>query len=165
MQQDMLETIIKRTAKETIAEIRKADNKERRSKVFHNTKILMENYSRIKESVDSGISSLKDLENEKMNIDIDEDMDELFVESIRRGKVRSAVIIAHIDRCLEMLKVEQDKKGIPEKYRALKMHYIDGMDYQELSGKLNCSERTARRWANEMLGQLGVYLFGADALV
>lgn len=112
VQQDTIETIIKKTTRETIYEIRKEDSRQKKSRIFHNTKMLMENYIRIRDSVENGISSLKDMEQGiDFALDFDEKLDELFVDSIRRGKVRSTVMLAHIDRCMGLLKKEQEKRG------------------------------------------------------
>ena len=135
-----------------------------RAKIFRNTKYLMENYERIKDSVEQGVSSVKDLEKQVYNIDFDGGLDEIFVESIRRGKVRSTVMLAHIDKCLALLEQDQNRKNTPEKYLAFRYFYLDGMSYESIAEVYGYSERTARRWINELIRILGIYLYGVDGL-
>ena len=91
-------------------------------------------------------------------------LDELFIDSIRKGKFRSAIMLSHIDRCLQLLKAEEEGKNTPEKYYAFSYMYLDGMSYESIAEVYGYNERTARRWVNELIDILGIYLFGVDAL-
>lgn len=164
MNQETATQIAKQAAQEAVKELKASIDREHRAKIFQNTKYLMENYSRIKDSVEQGVSSARELEPDTYNIDFEGELDEIFVESIRRGKVRSVVMLAHIDKCLVLLQRDQERKNTPEKYLAFKYFYLDGMSYESIAEVYGYNERTARRWINEMIRILGVYLYGIDGL-
>ncbi len=72
--------------------------------------------------------------------------------------------MAHIEKCLALLEIDQKKKGTPEKYKVFYGHYVNVDSYEELSSTYDCDERTARRWVTELEGLISVYLFGIDGL-
>lgn len=74
-------------------------------------------------------------------------------------------MIAHIDKCLGLLEEEQNRKGSPEKYKAFRYFYLEGMSPEDIAEKLNCADRTVWRWVSELTSILSIYLFGADAII
>ena len=91
--------------------------------------------------------------------------EDIFINSILKSKLRSVVMIGHIDKCLKLLEDEECRKNTHEKYLAFKYFYLDGMTYESIAEIYGYGERTARRWITELTGILSVYLFGADALM
>lgn len=163
MNKETAEQLAKTVALETVREYEKSQKKNRRVKVFRNAKKLMENYNRICQSVQEGVSELSD-------VDDGEDLEELsaediYINSIIKSKLRSIVMIAHIDKCLGLLEAEEYEKNTPEKYLAFKYFYLDRMTYDSIAEVYGYGERTARRWITELTNILSVYLFGADAIV
>lgn len=163
MNKETAEQLAKTAAMEAVREFEKSQKKSRKVKVFQNAKKLMENYNRICKSVQEGVSELSD-------VDGGEDLEELsaediYINSIIKSKLRSIVMIAHIDKCLGLLEAEEYQKNTPEKYLAFKYFYLDGMTYDSIAEVYGYGERTARRWITELTTILSIYLFGADAIV
>lgn len=156
------EEVAKMAAKEAVSEFAKAQEREARQRVFQNTKLLMENYNSIKAHVEDGIADTTDLEEDINTSGVDPD--ELFIYSIKRSKLRSLVMLSHIDKCLELLEREERGRNTPEKFLAYQYFYIDGMSYESIAEVYGYCERTTRRWITELNKLMGVYLFGADAL-
>ncbi|APM39410.1 hypothetical protein [Clostridium kluyveri] len=170
--------IIEQATKTAIEEFDKAHKKEAKKYVFHNTKLLMENYNSLKEHAKKAISNLKDakeiLSSDKSFDDIEEenleeiygmvDYDELYIKSIERSKFRTLTMITHIDVSLELLKKKTYENEKSNEYQAFIDHYIGGKTYQELEDKFHTVERTLRRWMNNMCRELGIFLFGVDAV-
>ena len=162
-QTEALEEVARLTAKEALMEHEKQLRREKRIKVFQNTKKLMENYNRICQSVAEGVAELSDMDNgDELEEFTEED---IFINSILKGKLRSIVMIGHIDKCLKLLEDEECRKNTHEKYLAFKYFYLDGMTYESIAEIYGYGERTARRWITELTGILSVYLFGSDALM
>ena len=162
-QTEALEEVARLAAKEALKEHEKQLRREKRIKVFQNTKKLMENYNRICQSVEEGVAELSDMDNgDELEEFTEED---IFINSILKSKLRSIVMIGHIDKCLKLLEDEECRKNTHEKYLAFKYRYFDGMEPDEIGELLNCSDRTARRWVTELTGILSIYLFGADAIM
>jgi hypothetical protein len=153
----------KESAKEAIKEFDKEKRQEQRKKVFQNTKLLLSHYNDLKQHVENAIDDVRQLETDLIDLG-DIERDELYILSIKRSKSKTLIMIAHIDMAMEVLKQKQIKLCSLEKYDALKYFYINLLDYEEIAAKLNCNERTARRWMNEMIEELSVYIFGVDAL-
>lgn len=160
-----IEEIINKAAKTAINEYNKERKQEEKKNVFHNTKLLLKNYNNLKEHIENAIDDVKQLETDLIDDIIDNtNKDELYILSIKRSKSKTLIMIAHIDAALEMLKNKQHKICADEKYKALEMFYINEMTYEEISNELNCTERTARRWINEMIDELSIYLFGIEGV-
>ena len=158
-QTEALEEVARLAAREALKEHEKQLRREKRIKVFQNTKKLMENYNRICQSV----AELSDMDNgDELEEFTEED---IFINSIIKSKLRSIVMIGHIDKCLKLLEDEECRKNTHEKYLAFKYFYLDGMTYESIAEIYGYGERTARRWITELTGILSVYLFGADALM
>lgn len=163
MEKEAAELLVRTAALEAVKEFEKSQKKNRKVKVFQNAKKLMENYNRICQSVQEGVSELSD-------VDDGEDLEELsaediYINSIIKSKLRSIVMIAHIDKCLKLLEEEEYRKETPEKYLAFKYFYLDGMTYESIAEVYGYAERTARRWISELTDILSIYLFGADAIM
>lgn len=164
MEPTSVEEIAKAAAKEAVAEIKREERKNRKVKIFQNTKVLMENYNRMVKNVEEGVSDLSDLTDDPIE-GLEDDNENVFIQSIVKSKLRSLVMLAHVDRCLKLLEREEYEKNTPEKYMAFKYYYMDGMTFEDISEVLGCTDRTCRRWVTELTQILGVYLFGVDALL
>lgn len=156
------EEVAKMAAKEAVEEFYKQMNREVKTKTFQNTKFLMESYKEIKEHVEKGIADVHDMEREFSESGVDED--ELFIYSIKKSKMRSMIMIAHIEKCLELLRRSLESKGREDKYIAYKCFYIDGLTYEQIEEQEGYNERTVRRWITELNQIMGTYLFGVDVL-
>lgn len=159
--------MIKRAAMEAIREFKKSEMKNKRVRMFQNTKKLMENYNRICQSVQEGISDLAEVEADVNISEIAEGIseDDIFINSIVKSKLRSVVMLAHVDKCLKLLEAEEYRKNTPEKYLAFSYFYLDGFTYDSIAEIYGYGERTARRWITELTNVLSIYLFGADAIM
>ncbi|WP_132381349.1 helix-turn-helix domain-containing protein [Muricomes intestini] len=157
------EQLVRAAALDAVREFEKEQKKNKRVHVFQNAKKLMENYNRICQSVREGVSEISDMDN---SIELEEFTEEdIYINSILKSKLRSIVMIAHIDKCLKLLEEEEYQKGTPEKYLAFKYFYLDEMTYENVEKVYGYGERTVRRWVTELTGILGVYLFGSDAIM
>ena len=162
-QTEALEEVARPAAREVLKEHERQARREKKVKVFQNTKKLMENYNRICQSVEEGVAELSDMDNgEELEEFTEED---IFINSILKSKLRSIVMIGHIDKCLKLLEDEEIRKNTHEKYLAFKYFYLDGMTYESIAEVYGYGERTARRWITELTGILSIYLFGADAVM
>ncbi len=158
-QNKALEEVAIRAARKALKE----QESKKRTRNYQNTKKLMENYNRICQSVEEGISDLSEMDNaDELGEFTEEDV---FINSILKSKLRSIIMIAHIDKCLKLLEVEEYRKNTPEKYLAFKYYYLDGMKQDSIVEVLGATDRTMRRWITELTNILSVYLFGADAVL
>lgn len=163
MNQSKTEEIVKLAALEAVKEYGKAIQRNKRVKIFQNTRKLMENYKRICQSVEEGVAELTDMDNSEELEEFAEG--DILIDSILKSKLRSIIMIAHIDKCLRLLEDEEYRKNTHEKYLAFTYFYLDGMTHENIAEVLNCTDRTARRWVTELTEILSVYLFGADAIM
>jgi hypothetical protein len=163
-----IDETIKKAAKEAIREFDKEKKDEYRRKVFHNTKLLLSHYNDLKAHINNAIddiNKLKEHELEKSEfIDMGKSTDELYILSIKRSKMKTLIMVAHIDTAMASLKSKQYKLCSGEKYKALELHYIEESTFEQIAEYLNCSVITARRWINEMINELSINLFGIDGM-
>nr|WP_288825521.1 helix-turn-helix domain-containing protein [uncultured Clostridium sp.] len=163
MNKETAEQLAKTAAMEAVREFEKSQKKSRKVKVFQNAKKLMENYNRICKSVQEGVSELSDVDDGEVLEELS--AEDIYINSIIKSKLRSIVMIAHIDKCLGLLEEEMNQKDWPERYDAFKHFYLDEMTYEQMAEEYGYAERTARRWISDCTIILSVYLFGSDAIV
>jgi Zn-dependent metalloprotease len=81
-------------------------------------------------------------------------------------------MIRQIESAMELLKKDMKNKNETEKAAVIEKLYMDrskkeykyNQRVKVVAEELNCSESSVRRWANEMLTELSVKLFGVDGL-
>lgn len=152
---------VAKTVRKVLLDAENEKKKQERQKVLHNTRMLMENYREMRRHLENAISEVEELETEEFLI---LKTGESHLESVRRSKLCTAMMIANIDRAMEELKAEQEEKGASYKYEAVRMHYIDGISFEDIAESLNCGKNTPSRWTKEMIRRISVKLFGIDGI-
>ena len=155
-------TDINKLVKEAIKEFQIENQKREKKQVYHNTKLLLRHYKDLQEHMVSAVDSINEMEADLDTTNLDED--DLYILSIKQSKVKTMIMLAHIDVSLEKLKQKQIKLGAIEKYQALEMFYFQGKTYEQIQEELHCGLGTPGRWVNHMVNQLSIYLFGIDGL-
>lgn len=153
-----MDEVIKRALKE----FKEEEREEKRKKILHNTKLLLKNFNSLKVHSDKAIYSLNDIQIEELEEYSDDD--KAYIMSIRRSRLRTLIMVSHIEMAMEELKAKKLKDGTYEQYRVLKMYYIEGKTYDEIRSELNCGQNTPLRWINSALDDLSILLFGLDGL-
>lgn len=164
MNNENIDEIIEKATKKAIKEFNKERIQDSKDKIFHNTKLLLENYNELKEHVNNAIDDAGKLKEEYlMELDTSQ-KDEIYILSIKRSKSKTLIMIAHIDMAMNILKKKQKKLGTIEKYNVLEMFYFQKVTYDDIVKKINCGINTPRRWINEMIKELGILLFGVEGI-
>ena len=170
--------IAKSAALEALKIYKKEEKDKTRKAAFHNTGLLLENFLGFIEHYENIRYKASDIQDELDPIEYDMVAnDDIIIYSIKRSKIRTKVMIRHIETAVKLLEIEMAKKGEVDKITVFRKLYMDPAkkDYkynkrveiveQEMSnmGK-PCSQSTIRRWANDILEKLSVKLFGVDGL-
>lgn len=111
------ETFVKKVVQTAL----EAERQIRRQQVLHNTRMLMEEYIEMKRHIESAVSEEEELKEEQYDIFRGEGA---HLGSVRRSKMKTAMMIANIDRAMEELRAEYETKEMTYKYDAFKMHYM-----------------------------------------
>lgn len=160
---------IARTAAIEALKLQKNDERMRiRKNRFHNTELLLKNYLGLVEHFETAQD--KALEEEVYSEDLDKQ--DIIIQSIRRSKIRTKVMIRQIEICLEILRVRMIAKGQPERYDVIQKLYLEpgklSMQWTErietVASEILCGEASVRRWKNDMINELSILLFGVDGL-
>ncbi len=161
MENTELSKTIQDVVKMTINEYEKNRREEEKKRVLHNTKLLLKHYNSLKAHAMKSVYKIEDIEKDIEEIDGD---DKAYILSIRRSKLRTLIMVSHIDAALKELKDKKLREGTYEQYRALTMFYIDCKTYEEIQGELNCGKNSPLRWINSAVRDLSILLFGVDGL-
>lgn len=156
--QDEEKDLVKRIVQKTI----EAEKQIRKSQILYNTRILMEQYREMRQHVETAMSETEDLEGTEYRTFLTGDTAHL--DSVRRTRTRTALMLANIDRAMEDLRKEYEDKGILYKWEAFRLHYIDGLAYEDVADRLNCGKNTPSRWGKELIKKMSVKLFGVDGV-
>lgn len=150
----------------TIQKYEKMKEKQRKEWGLKRTIKLMKSYSRMKAHIKYGISNMDDLQKA---VDIDfklNDCDDLFIESILQSKIKTEIMMTHIQIALKLLKDEQCREGTSYKYKAFEMHYVDEKvkSYEYICGELGCGKNSPKLWCDDMMNKLSEYLWGLEGI-
>ena len=153
--------IAKEAAAAALKDFKQEERKDIKKTVFRNTEKLLRNYNSFIEYYEQAKDSIEDVAAENMTFDCS---NELFIESIRRSKTRTVIMVAHIEAALEKLKADCLRKQQMDKYKIIEMIYLQGRTADEVAEKLSCSTMTVSRWRREMVEDMSVKLFRVDGL-
>jgi hypothetical protein len=153
--------LISKAVKVAIKEYNKEQKTEKRRKALHNTKMLLKNYDKIKSSIEEAISEASQLEGQSFAYSNDEDV---YINSIRKSKLKSLIVIAHIDRALAVVQEEYKSKDVPEKYDAFISCMLDQMTYEEAASIYFTSKQSISRWVVDATKLVSIQLFGVDGV-
>lgn len=157
-------------ATDTLQRAHKEEQKQAADRRLHNARLLLKNYRMLKESCKNAIYnrdqcvSIESALNDIMNMNDDR----AIVESIRRTSERTAVILAHIDKMLDVYRTYSQKNGDREKrqYNVIFDYYIarKAITIKDLAQKYKVSRVTIYDDLKAGEGKLSALLFGIDGL-
>lgn len=159
MNQQTADDLIEKAVKSAIREYSKEQKTEKKRKALHNTKLLLKNYRKIQQSIEEAISEANQLEENSYS-----DEDDVYIASIRRSKLKSLIVIAHIERALELTKEEYEQKDMLYKYTAFYECLMSNVTCEAEAEELDTSTVTIRRWINEITKEISIRIFGVDGL-
>ena len=147
--------------KKAVSEAMAEQKRQERQKTLYNTRKLMESYIEMQDFIRHAISEATEVQNTAFSVFGGENAK---LDSIRKSKMKTAMMIANIDRAMEELKREHDQKGTAYKYEAFRMHYVDGIAYEEIAESLDCGKNSPATWTKLLLKQMSVKLFGINGI-
>lgn len=145
---DINETI-KKAAKEAIKEYEN-------EKAFNNTKLLFTYYNDLKLYLDNADFTEK-MVNKNLRA-------EDYIDELKKSNMKTLIMVLHMDKAMEALENKERELNSVEKYNAFYNKYIKKHTYEQIADDLNCGIVTARRWVNEMLKELSIYMFGVEGI-
>lgn len=147
---------ISKVIKETIKQYDKEKLMAQKDRRFHNTKLLMKNYNKLKNHLDDV--------NDNLEIDADNYEDEIWIISITRTKLRTMKMMAYIDSALEILEKSFRKQCQEYKYKAFELYYMEGLKNEQIQEQLGCGKNSPKNWSDEVTNELSILLWGIEAL-
>jgi hypothetical protein len=129
---------------------------------LRNTKLLLENYHRLKDHCDDIDQQVKEYEDTVF------DLEELTLETLMKYKLKTAKMMRHFDRMLKHF--ERDcLNGTMEEQRRFKVifhRYLsqNNLSVQEICEKVNAEQATIYRDTKQGINDISVLLFGLSAL-
>ena len=152
--------------------IQKNEERERaRKNKFHNTELLLKKYLSLIKHLELAQDKASDEDIEAYDFE-ESDMEDVIIYAIRRGRVRTLIMVMQVEVSLVELRTKMIDQGKPEKYLVIDKLYLDPakslMSWKErvqtIAVELNCSERSVYTWKNDMIEELSVMIFGVDGL-
>lgn len=139
---------------------------------LHNTKLLLKNYRFLSISADNAIYSkqqIKECATDILADVMDIRDDEVIIESIKRSKSRTAIIVAHIDQMLSLYEVycQQSKKECERRrYDIIFDYYIsdEKMSIGQIADKMCLVRQTVYNDIKAAEMALSALLFGIDGI-
>lgn len=152
-----MQTAVEKAVKKAVLEILEEQKKSEKQKMLYNTKKLMESYNEMKKYIQNAVSEEKEMEDDAYLLFKGENA---FLQSVRRSKMVTALMILNIDRAITELEAEHEKNGTLYKVKAFKMYYIDRIAFEQIAERLNSGKNSPSTWTKLILKQMSVKLFG-----
>ena len=152
--------------------IQKNEERERAKKNrFHNTELLLKKYLSLIKHLELAQDKASDDDLKEYNFE-ESDMEDVIIYAIRRGRVRTLIMVTQVEVSLVELRTKMIEKGQPEKYLVIDKLYLDPtkslMPWKErvrvIAAELHCCEKSVYTWKNDMVEELSVMIFGVDGL-
>lgn len=169
--------IVESTVKVTIEQVEKqkvVKAKSRQDKRLRNTKLLLENFSLLKDHVDNAVYDKKDViaTEYKSAIDILDSLEDYddpsdYIQSIKDSVSRTKVIISHIDEMMKLYRIyceESDKPEEVRKYQIMKKKYVDNVSPADICEQEGVEQSTYYRDSRAIVKTLSALIFGIDGL-
>lgn len=156
-----------KAALEHLEKVRQEEQKARRDRRLHNTRLLLRNYRSFKLHCEDIKLELDAITSREI---LDElQTDEFAVESIKRSKKRTLAMVRFIDQMLVVYKIICEQSYKPEDFRRYQTIYDlyisdEKKTYQQIADCHNVHIRTVNRDVNEAVQTLSVLLFGVDGI-
>lgn len=162
-----------RTAVDKLKEEEKAEGKRRHDRRLHNTELLLRNYHMFKLSVADSVYTVKQLEEENANgilqLMSDRADADITIESIKQSKLKTAAIVAHIDKMLEIYQIycERSSDELDQRrYETLMDRYIatPALTAPEIAEKQCVSKESVYSDLKIAKERMAALIFGIDGM-
>lgn len=156
-----------------IEEEHQKEAKERTDRRLHNTRLLLKNYRLLKRHTAGAIYNAKQAKEKESAASILDGLesytDSLYIESIKRSQERTLIILAHIEKMLDLYRVWCQQNGTEEdarRYEVVMETYIrePKKSVQEIAGTFGIERRTVYKDLNAAIQPLTALFFGIDAV-
>lgn len=157
-------------ATEELEKSHKKEQKEQKDRRLHNTKLLLRNYRMLKENCEKAVYSRQREQSAAEIMDSIMSMkdDRVIVESIKRTAERTGIILAHIDKMLDIYRMYCGKYTDREKrqYKVIKALYISKQkkSVKDLAEEFGVSKVTIYEDIKIAEERLSALFFGINGL-
>nr|DAI90162.1 MAG TPA: Protein of unknown function (DUF1492) [Caudoviricetes sp.] len=156
-----------KSIKRIALEVHKLDQKDKekarkefKSRSLHNTKLLLENYYKLKAHCDSMHTRINETNETSLWY-----KGRMTIDALMENQVKTVKMMWHVDDSLEKYRrvcKGETKKSKSRRYNILKDFYIDGLSIDRIADKYDVDRTTILRNKDDAIDDLSIYLFGID---
>ena len=165
-----MERVIKVAAQTAIEHVEKMEKEKRKKRIdrrLRNTRLLLTNYKNFKLQCTENITEIEQLDDPNLMEYLD--TDDLVIESIKLSKQRTLVMVAFIERMIEVYRVISLTSGKQEesrKYETIKKLYFseEEMTHEKVADVHKVTLRTVYRDVDSAVKTLSSLIFGVDSI-
>ena len=152
-------------------ELKRYRNK-RTDRRYHNTKLLLRNYRNLNVNAEDSVFGRSQMEESAADI-LTSMMNmynsEVVVESIMRSATRTAIIVSHVKKMLELYQIYCERSSNPieiRRYNVVYDLYIakTKLDRKDIAEKYNISKETTYKDEKAAIEALSALIFGIDGV-
>lgn len=155
-------------AAETVAQAYTEKNMQKRSRILHNTTLLLENYRMLKKGCEYAVYKKDQKVMSIMESIADMEDDDVIVSSIKDSAERTAIIISHIDAMIDIYReyCYKNKSRDWRKFKVIQGLYISKKPKSilQLSHDFHVSKVTIFKDKKEAIERLSSLFFGMNGL-
>lgn len=155
---------------------RQRERKGRYDRRLHNTRLLLKSYRALRHHALGAVATGSQANGARENaVDILDSLDDariddtLYIESIKRSRQRTQIILEHIDEMLRYWRIDCEQSGKEEairRYRIVMDTYIrdDPIPPEELAEREHIERRTVYKDIKAAMRPLSALIFGIDGI-
>lgn len=159
--QDLSDESIDKLAEKTAEKLHELQVKERKrleSKYFHNTKVLLKNYQKLKSFTKNTYEDMTEIENTFWA------HGKLTLNFLMENRAKTWKIMKHVDDALNHFENEC-KRTTSRGFKVLQLKYItECWSDEEIADYYKVDRTTVVKWTKLALEDLSIHLYGVDAL-
>jgi hypothetical protein len=143
---------------------------------LRNTRLLLKHYKTLKahnKIADSSVNNVYEENAVDVLDDIESiDNEEQYVQAISRTKIRTSIIVGHINKAVKYYEAicKSEGKNQERRYKIIKYMYIDpreddsNSNYEEVAEKFGLNIKTVGRDVRAAIEDLSILFFGIDGI-
>ena len=155
---------------------RQRERKGRYDRRLHNTRLLLKSYRALRHHALGAVATGSQANGARENaVDVLDSLDDariddtLYIESIKRSRQRTQIILEHIDEMLRYWRIDCEQSGKEEalrRYRIVMDTYIrdDPIPPEELAEREHIERRTVYKDIKAAMRPLSALIFGIDGI-
>lgn len=172
-EQEAIQLGVKIGVETALEEIRRHNEETAKNKYdrrLRNTDLLLKNYTNFVEHCENAVYTKQQLDDFNI-IDLMDELEDygedIYIETISKSKVRTAIIIKHIETIFNFYEFQANKsndEALKRRQKVIEAIYVDKKKQHDVAEELYISTKTVKRDKALAIKEISSLMFGVDGM-